>query len=227
MTPTSRRALDSPEPLTWTVHTPPGGDRSLSAISEFRGEVLYDGGRRPAYLRPDGRCADPDPSDQDAYHVTASTPSGLVGVMRVIPLLATSRGVCQRLLGSDDLGRLLTIIDADRAETWEGSGWAVSAVHRSNGLGRELLAAGTALAGQLGLRVAIGAAGVRYGQYARIRQAGYRAVPGFDPLPVAKFADEVRMVWGAEEHLVPEFRQLMKRVGGQVKLPGFVTHIGD
>jgi hypothetical protein len=206
--------------MVWTVHAPSGADRPLDQIAEFRGQVLYDGGRRPAYRGPDGRCADPDQSDLDAYHITATADSDLVGVMRVVPLKVTSHGVCQRLLGSDGLGRLLAAIDADRSDTWEGSGWAVLPTHRSNGLGRALLAAGSALAGQLGLRVAIGAAGVRYGQYARIRTAGFRPVPGFGPLPVAKFADEVRMVWGTHEHLAPEFRELIRQVGDQLKWPG-------
>ena len=217
---TPRGTLARPETLVWTVHTPPGAERSLVEIARFRGEVLYDGGRRPTYRLPDGRCVDPDPSDRDAYHVTASTSSGLIGVMRVVPLRATDQGVCQRLLGSDGLGRLLTTVGADRASTWEGSGWAVEAAHRTNGVGLALLAAGTALARRLELRVAIGAAGVRYGQYARIRRAGYRPVPGFDPLPVAKFADEVRMVWGADEHLATEFRELTEMVADQLKWPG-------
>ncbi len=217
---TPRGTLVRPEALVWTVHVPPSVDGSLAEIAEFHGEVLYDGGRRPSYRRPDGRCADPDPSDRDAYHVTASTSAGLAGVLRVAPLRATGQGVCQRLLGSDGLGRLLATIGADRASTWEGSGWAVRASHRSNGLGRGLLAAGAALAARLELRVAIGAAGVRYGQYARIRQAGYRAVPGFGPLPVAKFADEVRMVWGADDHLAADFRELVEAVGDQLTWPG-------
>ena len=85
--------------IHWELHTPAGltAPGWLEEISELRGRVLYESGRRPGFRRTDGRFADPDPRDMHAYHILARLEAQdlphVLAVKRTEPLwTATPRG---------------------------------------------------------------------------------------------------------------------------------------
>ncbi|HET9254509.1 MAG TPA: hypothetical protein VFO16_04820 [Pseudonocardiaceae bacterium] len=171
--------------------------------------MLYADGLRPAFRRPDGVFRDDDPADPFAYHVVTIHDDRPIATLRVLRLSATHSGVCERLLGTDALNRLLTRLGIDQTVAWECSGWAVQPIRRSGGLGLRMLAAGGAVANKLDLTQGIGASGTRYGQLYRVLSAGYRLVPELDPIPVPALADDIQIVYGALTALRPAFQALV------------------
>jgi hypothetical protein len=55
--------------ITWELKTPQSENPIdwLEEISELRGRVLYEDGRRPAFRLANGHFADPDSLDLHAY----------------------------------------------------------------------------------------------------------------------------------------------------------------
>jgi hypothetical protein len=204
--------------LRWHVHPPvagPGDGRSgvpewLTELRRFRAEVLWSGGLRPAFRDTDGGFRDDDPIDLHSYHVVTTDGGEPIATLRVVPIAAGS-GFCDRLLGRAVVDRLLDQLGTDRDDTWEGSGWAVQPSRRRAAMGARVLAAGSAVARELGLHTAIGAAGSRYGQLVRILAAGYRRAEGAEPVPVSSLADDVYLVHGTLDTLRPGFQALVEQ----------------
>lgn len=193
----------------------PGGP--LDGIRTFRARVLHDGGRRPTFRTADGRFADPDPIDEHAHHVVASADGRIVGTLRLLLLDATDRAFCDRLLGRERVDEILAGAGTHRGAVWEGSGWAVDPRRRTGAFGARVLAAGTAVAEALGRTHLIGAAGVRFGQYLRVRQLGYPAAAGIGPVALPRMADEVRIVCGPSATTTPAFRALVARAAAALR----------
>lgn len=194
------------------MHPPPAGVPDwLAAVRRFRAEVLHADGLRPTFRRADGQFRDDDPADPFAHHVVATERGSLVAAFRVVPLAGTRHGVCERLIGSEQLDQLLARIGACRADTWEGSGWAVHADRRHAALGVTALAGGQEVARRLGLRTGIGASGSRYGQLYRLLAAGYRTAPGVGSIHVPTLADDLCLVHGTLDTLRPRFQAAVER----------------
>lgn len=190
----------------------------LDEVETFRARMFYDKGRRPCFRADDGQFVDPDPADLQAYHVIASSDDGLVGCFRVMPLQDGTSGLCERLLGTAGLEDVLARLGVDRAKASEGGGWVVDPSYRRQGLGVRILATGVAVAERLGLKIMLGAVGVRYGQYCLAARLGWRPVPGIDPLPAPEFADEVCLVFAATQATTPRFRALVSEAGVEMGL---------
>ena len=171
--------------------------------------MLDADGLRPAFRRPDGVFRDDDPADPFAYHVVTVHDGEPIATFRVLRLTATHSGVCERLLGTDALKRLLIQLGIDQAVAWEGSGWTVQPTRRGVGIGLRMLAAGEAVATKLGLIQGIGAWGTRYGQLYRVLSAGYRCAPRLDLIPVPALADDIQVVYGTLTTLRPAFQALV------------------
>lgn len=188
-------------PLTWQLHLPPGegidarlsssGYAWLAELTEMRGRVLYDGGRRPAFRLADGSFADPDPLDAYAYHLLARPSACLVGCCRVVPLASAQPCGTESLLGRERFNRLLLEIGATRAHTGEASRWIVVPEHRGPRVGLRLVAGMWAIFRWLGLQTVIAMVGTRDGQNRALMRIGGRPVPGLAPLPSHKFDDEI------------------------------------
>src|SRR5687767_992178 len=65
----------------------------LADLQQMRGRILYDGGRRPAFLFADGTFTDGDAIDLDAYHVMVRHNSHIVACARVMLLVPGTPGV--------------------------------------------------------------------------------------------------------------------------------------
>lgn len=198
--------------LRWHVHTAPAEVPDwLVALRRFRAEVLYNDGLRPSFRLPDGTFHDDDPADLHAHHVVATVDDLPVATLRVVPLAAAGRGFCDRLIGVDGVDDLLGRIGLARAEVWEGSGWAVQTTRRRAAMGARVLAAGSAVARDLGMATAIGAAGSRYGQLYRILAVGYQRADWLEPVHVPDLADDVHLVHGTLDNLRSGFRTLVEQ----------------
>lgn len=125
-------------------------------------------------------------------------------------LEATGTGVCERLLGRPELTRMVRELGGDPATAWEAAGWAVRPDRRAGSMGARVVAAGWAVARELGLGLCVGAAGTRYGQLYRILSVGYRRVPGRDPLDVPDLVDEIQFVYATPATLRPGFIALVE-----------------
>lgn len=213
--------MSGPDPH-WQVYPPPAGGQGdgrwaspvpawLAEVRRFRAEVLHADGLRPAFRGLDGAYHDEDPADLLAHHVVATLDGVPIASLRVVPLGLSRNGVCERLLGTTVLEKLLSDLGVCREEVGEGSGWSVEPSRRGARMGARVLAAGFAVARELGLAVTIGATGTRYGQLYRILSAGYRRAQGVNPIFVASLADDVQLVHGRLHELRPGFQALVEK----------------
>jgi hypothetical protein len=158
-----------------------------------------------------GRFRDDDPADPFAHHVVARVAGAPIATLRIVPLAATRTGVCERLLGAELLDTVLARIGASAEQTWEGSGWAVQPGRRGAAMGPRVVAAGWAVARELGLQTGIGAVGRRYGQLYRVLSVGYRRAEDVEPKKLDSLADEVQLVHGSYRDLRPGFHTLVEQ----------------
>jgi hypothetical protein len=184
----------------------------LVQVRRFRAEVLHADGLRPGFRAADGTFRDDDPCDPFAYHVVGLTDGAPTAALRVVPLAETCTGVCERLLGTAAVETALAELGLDRSEACEGSGWAVHAKRRRLGMGVRSLAAASAVTGALGLRVMLGAVGVHYGALHRVLATGIQRIPGFPPVAVPAYADEVQLVHMTFDKLRPSFRARVEQL---------------
>lgn len=189
----------------------------LAEVRRFRAEVLHDDGLRPAYRAPDGTFCDDDPSDLFAHHVVARLDGDPIATLRLVALATTDTGVCERLLGAAALDGVVADLGGARATAWEAAGWAVRQDRRAGSMGPRIVAAGWAVARSLGLDLCVGAVGTRYGQLYRVLSAGFRRVPGLEPVAVPDLRDEVQVVHATYDMLRPGFRALVEQATDQLR----------
>jgi hypothetical protein len=206
----------------WHVLAPPTSGTPgpvLDAVRRFRGRLLFDDGLRPSFAGgPDGP-RDDDPADLGAHHVVAVDGDEPCSALRVLPLDEGPAGFCDRLLGAGATARLLDRLDVPLDGAWEGSGWAVRPGPGRARMAAETLAAGVAVARELGRETLVGASGTRYGQLHRVLSAGFRRAPGVDPVTVPELADDLQIVLGHVDTLRPEFRSLVDRMSPRLSWP--------
>jgi hypothetical protein len=166
----------------------------LAELQSMRGRVLYDGGRRTKFLRPDGTCADLDPLDAVSYHVIVRSGGRIVGCARVTPLVPGVHGVVQSTVGDDHFRRLLDDIGETPQSTSEASRWMVAPEFRGHGLGFHIVAASWAVGRWLGGRVCLAAAGSRDNQDRMLMKLGGRPVDTIPLIPSEEFDDELHVL---------------------------------
>ncbi len=166
----------------------------VSELQEMRGRVLYDGGRRPRFLKHDGTYADDDPLDALSFHVIVRAQGRMVGCARVTPLSPGVRGVVESTLGEDRFRGMLTEIGAAAETTSEASRWMVVPELRGHGLGFQLVAASWAVGRWLGVRTGFVAAGSRDKQDHMLMKLGAHSVDAVPLIPSDEFADELHVL---------------------------------
>jgi N-acyl-L-homoserine lactone synthetase len=209
-------------PITWRLRLPPGGDpiaaRWLAELSEMRGRVLYHVCGLPDFRLADGSFADPDPIDQRACHLLATSPDGVVGCVRAFPLAGPGGSVAESLLGRRAFEQLLLSIGATREHTVEVSRWFVLPEYACGSIGTRLIAGMWAVLRWLGTRKAIGMAGTRDGQDRLLLSMGGRRAPGLAPIVSPRFGQTIVALWFDIPHPSKRWEALVNKMAVTLKL---------
>src|SRR5215204_2326985 len=143
----TRRAIREGVMISWELHEPAAAPLiQLDEISELRGRVLYENGRRPAFRLPTGRFADPDPLDPYAYHIIARNDGNSIGCVRNVPVIQGVTCLTERLLGKMQFSEMLAALGVERTGAVESSRWMVDPNFRSLRVGILLAAGGVSVA---------------------------------------------------------------------------------
>jgi N-acyl-L-homoserine lactone synthetase len=206
--------------IGWELHKPPTEKSPdwLEEISELRGRVLYENGRRPAFRLPIGRYADPDPLDVHAYHIIARSGGKAVGCVRTVPIAEGVVGITECLLGQKQFAEMLTSLDMDRRDVVESSRWTVDPFFRASRIGVLLAAGGVAVARALGFKLLLCSVGTRNKQDIILSRLGVRRVAGLSLIPVPEFNDDLCVMQIQPHHPQPHFAELMAEMDAELML---------
>ena len=167
----------------------------LDEISEFRGRVLYDSGRRPAFSRGNGQFADDSCHDVVSYHVTVRRAGELIACVRLTPYTAESLGSIGTLIGYPRLRSVVETLGLSPLECIEGSRWIVEPSVRGRELGRLLLLSLWAVGRFLRNKCLFGSAGTRDGQDRMIARTGGRVAPGDIVVKAEEYDDDLLLMY--------------------------------
>jgi molybdopterin/thiamine biosynthesis adenylyltransferase/GNAT superfamily N-acetyltransferase len=160
---------------------PGAGDHTLiDAVRELRARILFDHGRRPAFLRADGSHADDQDLDFGAWHFIARrSPGGEpLGYIRLSTPDSGDRFQSRAYLGDAGYEEFLAGAGIPMSEVFEHSRLVVEHRARKLGLGQYLNALAIGAAHHLGARAMIGTSGTKDGQDRFHERFGFRPVPG-------------------------------------------------
>ncbi|MFI5592091.1 ThiF family adenylyltransferase [Amycolatopsis sp. NPDC051758] len=160
---------------------PGTGDHApLDAVRDLRARILFDHGRRPAFLRADGTPVDDQDLDFGAWHFIARrSPAGPpLGYIRLSTPDTGALFQSRAYLGAARYEELLAAEGFAEPEVFEHSRLVVEHRARKLGLGQYLNALAIAAAHHLGARAMIGTSGTKDGQDRFHERFGFRPVPG-------------------------------------------------
>jgi len=197
------------------------GDQSqLDSVRELRARILFDRGRRPAFLGPQGVHADAQDLDHGAWHFIARRePNGPpLGYVRLCPAQIGDLFQSRAFMGPEAYERLLAAEGYPVSSVFEHSRLVVEHRARKLGLGVYLNAWAIAAAHELGAQAMIGTSGTKDGQDLFHARFGFLPVPGTRRY-VEQYTEDVvillhRTADGAGEHtglvdrLRPKFADL-------------------
>lgn len=172
---------------------------ALERVRALRGDVYYDGGRRPGFLDDAGQPVDADPLDPYGHHVVAECYGELVGCVRILPLdrcngtlheSAIEREALPALLRANRLRRR-DVVEASRLAVRPGTGGLIAL---------KLVAGVSAVAGYLGAPLVVIATGARSGKHEKLfRRRRFTRVPDPNGVEMPEWDDHViamqRWVW--------------------------------
>ncbi|MFF1614748.1 ThiF family adenylyltransferase [Amycolatopsis sp. NPDC058278] len=186
MTPLDHLGVPAPETPDWHVTAflgpRPGDDGRpmLDAVRDLRARILFDHGRRPAFLRADGTHADDQDLDFGAWHFIARrSPGGPpLGYIRLSTPDTGAPFQSRDFLGDRCYEELLAAEGFGAADVFEHSRPVVEHRARKLGLGLHLNALAIGAAHHLGARAMIGTSGTKDGQDRFHERFGFRPVRG-------------------------------------------------
>ncbi len=177
-------------PFAWRLVGPIGrmeaDDAMLEEFSEFRGRILYAGGRRPSFRRDDGRYSDDDPLDWRSFHIAARAGGELLGYVRVRPFPEHSQSALRRLLAKREFERVLDGMRLIQDDCLEVGRWMVAPSARGTPVAPALVVSAWAVGRWLGKRCLIATVGARDGQATMLARFGGQVMRSV----AAKFATE-------------------------------------
>jgi hypothetical protein len=159
--------------LELVVHRP--GSPAVGEIRRFRGEVIWEGGARPAFRTADGAFVDPHPADVDSFHVVIRTPvqRSIVGCVSMAPLESLPESAVVRWSPALS-ARLLDERGVGESSVLEGARLVVAPGWRGRRLGLLLVLGCVALGQMTGRPLIWGTVGTRRNQQRVLLAAGWR-----------------------------------------------------
>ena len=205
--------------IDWELHKPSAASPTrLEEISELRGRVLYENGRRPAFRLPTGQFADPDPLDPYAYHIVAREGGNSIGCVRNVPVADGVRCLTERLLGAARFAEMLEGFGVERHRAVESSRWMVDPNFRSLRIGVLLAAGAVTAAHAFGFELLFCSVGTRDRQDRVLSRLGLRRVPELPVIPVPEYNDELCVMYIRPDRPPPHFAELMAEMDAELKL---------
>ena len=205
--------------INWELHKPATASLlRLDEISELRGRVLYENGRRPAFRLPTGRFADPDPLDQQAYHIIARNCGKAIGCIRNVPLTEDVTCVTERLLGQKQFAAMLATFGVERKGAVECGRWIVDLDFRALRIGVLLAGGAVTTAHAFGFELLFCSVGTHDRQDRILSRLGLRRVTALPLIPVPEFNDELCVMYIQPDRPTPHFAELMAEMDVELKL---------
>lgn len=164
---------------------------TLAELSEFRGRILYAGGRRPRFRGEGGEYADDDPLDWTSFHVTVRAGGDLVGYIRVRPLPEYSKSSLRLLVTRPQFEATLEEMRLTRNECMEVSRWMVATSARGTEVAGALVVSAWAIGRWLGKRRLLATIGARDGQGAMLARFGGEVLCSVNSKFIAEYDDEL------------------------------------
>lgn len=205
--------------IKWELHKPQTAESPLlEEISELRGRVLYDNGRRPAFKLPMGRFSDSDLLDSQAFHIVARNEGVCVGCVRNVPIAQNFTCLTECLLGKTQFSKMLSAFGVERKNTVESSRWMLDPNFRSSNIGALLAAGGVTVARNFGFELLICSVGTRDKQDRLLSRLGLRPVPEIPLIPVPKYNDELCVMFIQPQNAPPHLEKLMAEMDSELNL---------
>jgi GNAT superfamily N-acetyltransferase len=190
-----RDVVQQLEGLEFAVHRP----RSpvVDEVRRFRGEVIWNGGTRPAFRGADGSFADARAADPDSYHVVLreAVQRSMVACIALAPLESLPESAV-RSWSPALSARLLAERGADESAVLEAARLVVARRLRGRGLGQLLVITAFALAQARGRRMIWGTAGTRQHQHLLLIATGMGIREEFGRRHVPELEDTLCVVAG-------------------------------
>jgi len=199
-----------------------GDQARIDSMRELRARILFDRGRRPAFLDADGVPVDDQDLDYGAWHFIArreldGEPDGpALGYVRLCPPALGGQFQSRAYLGTERYEELLTAQGLAATDVFEHSRLVVEHRARKLGLGLHLNAVAIAAAQHLGAKAMIGTSGTKDGQDRFHERFGFRPVPGTRSYVEQYTEDVVIMLYRADDG-AGEYADLIGRLGEQVR----------
>jgi len=175
----------------------------LAEISEFRGRILYDNGRRPLFRQEGGRYADEDPLDPGSFHITARRDGDLVGYVRIRPLPEHSQSSLGLLVTRQQFDAALEEMHLVRNDCLEVSRWIVAPCTRGTDVGATLVVGAWAVGRWLRKQRLIATVGTRDGQVSMLARFGGQTLKSVYAKFIAEYDDELVTLYFELNHPPP------------------------
>jgi hypothetical protein len=163
----------------------------VAELSEFRGRILYAGGRRPQFRRDDGMYADDDPLDSRSFHVTVRTADDLVGYIRIRPLPECSQSSLGQLVTPAQFEGALDEMRLTQNDCLEVSRWIVAPCARGTEVAGTLVISAWAVGRWLRKRRLLATVGARDGQATLLSRFGGQVLRSIEAKFIAEYDDEL------------------------------------
>ena len=181
----------------WDLVSPAGKGSDpfvLRELSEFRGRILYAGGRRPRFRRAGGGYADDDRLDSRSFHVTARMSGDLVGYLRLRPIPEDSQSFLERLATRPQLEAALKEMRLTPNDCLEVSRWIVAPCARGTAVASTLVVSAHAVGRWLGKRRLLATVGLRDGQVSMLARFGGQVIHSVDAKFLEEYDDDVALM---------------------------------
>lgn len=198
----------------------------VETVRELRARVLFDRGRRPAFLAEDGRHVDDQDLDHGAWHFVArKEPDGPpLGYIRLSTPATGELYQSRAFLGVAGYLRVLGDAGVTPEETFEHSRLVVEHRARKLGLGAYLNAVAIGAAHALGAKAMIGTSGTKDGQHEFHERFGFRCVDGTRRY-VEQYTEDVVIMFHDVSKGAGEYQDLVTKARDELPKLVAVDHV--